>query len=152
MEKTDAQMRINPFIKGQDPWVERWVDQPYADLVDLEGEKIIIVGAYTIPELYNEIEARLWLDEGISITVDKVVVAANEYNFANDDEYTLILEAADAQDTYAVENLILSEVTNDDNESGDDEEQKPVTGDVSIMLAFVTMGVAAFGGLKLKKK
>ena len=179
---TSQSLRINPLIKGTDQSAERWADVSYSLLADYEGENVIVVGAYTIPEGCNEIEARLWVNAGLKITIHKVVIAPNEYNFLTDPDFELIFEGVDAaNDSNAAENIILSEDipdtpsddntgddntgddntgddntgddnTGDNNNNDDGKEPNGATGDVGVIAAILTSGAAVFGGLKLRKK
>ncbi len=168
---TSQTLRINPLIKGENQ-AERWADVSYSLLADYEGENVIVVGAYTIPDGCNEIEARLWVNAGLKITIHKVVIAPNEYNFLTDPDFELIFEGVDAaNDSNAAENIILSEDipdtpgddnpgddntgddnTGDNNNNDDGKEPNGATGDVGVIAAILTSGAAVFGGLKLRKK
>lgn len=158
-------LKVNPAIKGQDPWLEGSADLPYDALSDYIGKKVLIVGAFTVEEGYNSVEARLWVTSGLVMTVHKVVIAPNEYNFANDAEYELIFEETDPNDSNAIENMIVSEKTEPQTSPeptqttepteptktpGDVENSK--TADADLFVTCTAMVVSGLYSIKLRKK
>lgn len=150
----------------------RPINEVYANynMAELFGEnsgKVIIVVPFKV---FERPEGLLWIDgaDGLEATVDKVVVAKADYNFAKGQgEYTLIAEEAPNagtnldRGTPADNEWVRSSADGPDNPTGDepadddkdDDKDTPVqTGDVSAILAVLTAGAAVFGGLKLRRK
>ncbi len=144
----------NFFMEGKGS-----LEIPNSVFTENVGKKIIVVGAFNIPN--TGMEGRLSLSGGIGFTCDKVVVTTGDYNFMSDDAliggYTLAFEeGADDDDVdFTPSKKDDGTVTEPDRNPGnpDDDPEKPSqTGDVTAMAAIIVAGVAGIAGLKLRKK
>lgn len=154
------------------PINEVYANYNMAELFEDNTGKVIIVVPFKV---FERPEGLLWIDgaEGLDATVDKVVVAKADYNFAKGQgEYTLIAEEVpnagqnQSRGTPADDEWVRSSADGADNPTGDepaddepaddnkdDNKDTPVkTGDVSAIVAVLTAGAAVFGGLKLRRK
>jgi len=145
---TDRVLRFKPF--GEDAYV----NFNKAELKSFEGKKILVVTLFKLNEDRETVEVGLWKGRGWSATLDSIVIATSDYNFANDPNYELIFEEIphDKGGSYVAPEAnewVKSQASSDT----DPEEEKPEpTGDYSIAFFVLASAAAAFGALNLRKK
>lgn len=87
VEDSDKRVRFKPLAE------DLYYNVPYIQLIDYEGEKVLIVTLVRVEEDNDNLEVGLWKDRGISGTLDKIVIVSHDYNFiAGSPDYELIAE------------------------------------------------------------
>ena len=145
-DNDDRVLRFKPF--GEDAYL----NYTKAELKPHEGKKILVVSLFKLNEDRETVEVGLWKGRGWEATLDKLVIATSDYNFANDPDYELIIERGphDKGGSYVEpgeDEWVVSEKT----EEPKTEEPKP-TSDASVMIPLLVAGAAAFGALKLRRR
>lgn len=108
----DGLLKVNPlFDLGDGVFTEYGADFPIAEFQDYMGETVILVGAFTVPEECERIEARMWHSAGIDVELLEVVIAENGYNFEGYKGFSVVEERYDTvnYDSNAEENMFTEE-------------------------------------------
>lgn len=143
-ESDDRVVRFKPF-NG-----DTYLNYTQNELNPFVGKKIIIVTLFKLNDDAGQVEIGLWKGRGWAATLDKIVLAESDYNFANDPEYELADEKLpqDHGGDYTAPDESEWVPSQGSEDPGD---ETPITSDISMAMYLLLAGAAALGGLRLRK-